>query len=794
MVVIQGLSRRNEESVHGDNEDEKSPEVQEGSQSNNYAGLQKSRGMKMVAATMVATVSKKAQKARRVRKPGEESSPSSTDSESRRPVTRSQGAKKVLTSVTKRMRVEQRQVAEPATDQAEEKLMKVKRTASERQQRSTSKGKDAKEVKQSQSTTGNDKNTAMRRKLTRAVAELQASSKATHGVDGERRPKRARGGSQRRVQRVRRASKVDGVVEEAQDAEHDEHNDDEAPRGDELVTSAATSDCVAPDNHADLEAMASAIQKLTTVVARLQPAPARGQRYNVGRRVVRRSESRKEGMRSSGNEDNSSSGQSISDDDDSDDDPSDEIGDPDDDNGSGGESSEPSRSSSASSDESTESNDRRGRRERRRRRHEQRVRRERHERRGRHARNVQHEERRRQPRRKSVKDLELPTFTPSPKVSVSTWIDRVDLALKGAAESGRGEWPDHALYFILGNKLMDNAARWWVNMNRRLPSRDRTWTYLKKALLRRYGEKLDKSAAEWRVNMSRMMPGETYSDFAAALRDVVGRNKVSERVILAQFYRNLDKTTKKLVKQRPKPKTLEDAVDKANEIDDPMDNVAQGMQNIGQPWATAPSPYLVPVDGTTGQTLVIPGIGGTGLPTELKMASVGGATAAEAEHGTLALFTNPQGVWNEYSGTWDVPAGRVWNGKFWYEPRKASRKRSTEGAVRSRRCDESDVKPQRKKQKAAVRQVAEPRQEQRSGGSQPPGRSRAAQDMQACWKCGKNGHWAAQCPTGPKCYACNQYGHMAKDCTDAEAKAKNEENLRKRKTEVKVSGNAKPAQ
>ncbi|ETN03628.1 hypothetical protein PPTG_15603 [Phytophthora nicotianae INRA-310] len=311
-----------------------------------------------------------------------------------------------------------------------------------------------------------------------------------------------------------------------------------------------------------------------------------------------------------------------------------------------------------------------------------------------------------------------------------------------------------------------------------------------------------------------MMPGETYSDFAVALRDVVGRNKVSERVILAQFYRNLDKTTKKLVKQRPKPKTLEEAVDKANEIDDPMDNVAQGMQNIGQPWATAPSPYLVPVDGTTGQTLVIPGIGGSGLPTELKMASAGGATAAEAEHGTLALFTNPQGVWNEYSGTWDVPAGRVWNGKFWYEPRKARRKRSTENAVRSRRedmkrpvkaqktrvespissSDESDVKPQRKKQKSAVQQVAEPRQEQRSGGSQPPGRSRAAQDMQACWKCGKNGHWAAQCPTGPKCYACNQYGQMVKDCTDADAKAKNELNLRKRKTEVKVSGTQKPAQ
>lgn len=243
-----------------------------------------------------------------------------------------------------------------------------------------------------------------------------------------------------------------------------------------------------------------------------------------------------------------------------------------------------------------------------------------------------------------MKDLELPTFTPSPKVSVSTWIDRVDLALRGAKESGRGEWSDESLYFILGNKLLENAARWWVNMNRKLPRRKRTWTNLKQSLLRRYGEKLDKSAAEWRVSMRRMMPGETYADFAAGLRDVVGRNRVSERVLLAQFCRCLDKTTKKLVNQAPEPKTLEEAADKATEIDDPMDNVAQGMLNISQPWATAPSPYLVPMTGTTGQTLVIPGIGGTELTPELASANPNSKSLVEHESDGIALFTNPQGV------------------------------------------------------------------------------------------------------------------------------------------------------
>jgi hypothetical protein len=67
--------------------------------------------------------------------------------------------------------------------------------------------------------------------------------------------------------------------------------------------------------------------------------------------------------------------------------------------------------------------------------------------------------RRRRGRLSNIKDLELPTFTPSPKVSVSTWIDRVDLALEGARSSGRGRWSDADLYFILGNKLMDSVSR-----------------------------------------------------------------------------------------------------------------------------------------------------------------------------------------------------------------------------------------------------------------------------------------------------------------------------------------------
>ncbi|ETO66122.1 hypothetical protein F444_16629 [Phytophthora nicotianae P1976] len=281
--------------------------------------------------------------------------------------------------------------------------------------------------------------------------------------------------------------------------------------------------------------------------------------------------------------------------------------------------------------------------------------------------------------------------------------------------------------------------------------------------------------------MRRMMPGETYADFAAALREVVGKNKVSERVLLAQFYRCFDKTTKKLVQQPPKPKTLERAVAKATIIDDPMDNVAQGMQNIGQAWATAPSPYLIRMTGTTGQTMVIPGIGGTGLPAGMVEASQ--MTTTDGEAGAVVLFTNPQGVWNNYSGTWDVSLGHVWSGKYWVETmaeqKRAARNlqsqargnpKRSERKVRNQRDtddsdEESNVKPARKKLKAAVKQ-AQP--QARAGGTTQPGKG-ASPGSYSCFNCGQPGHWSEACPNEPMCYACKKSGHFARECPDAEA-------------------------
>ncbi|KAE9033726.1 hypothetical protein PR002_g8522 [Phytophthora rubi] len=207
-----------------------------------------------------------------------------------------------------------------------------------------------------------------------------------------------------------------------------------------------------------MAAMTTDVQQLTAMVARLQPQSTGDRAHQGGQPVGSRST---QAARTPGTAPGGDGGGSP----DSSDDGGHDIW-------SSSSSSSSSNSNAESESSDSEAIARRSRQARRERRRQQPV-----------------------PLRKSVKDLELPTFAPSAKTSVSTWIDLVDLALKGAEESGRGKWSDKALYFIMGNKLVDDAAKWWVNMNRRLPERKRTWTNLKKALLRHYAEKLDKSAA-----------------------------------------------------------------------------------------------------------------------------------------------------------------------------------------------------------------------------------------------------------------------------------------------------------
>ncbi|KAE9274892.1 hypothetical protein PF001_g26855 [Phytophthora fragariae] len=196
-----------------------------------------------------------------------------------------------------------------------------------------------------------------------------------------------------------------------------------------------------------------------------------------------------------------------------------------------------------------------------------------------------------------------------------------------------------------------------------------------------------------------------------------------------------------------------------------------------------------------GQTMVIPGIGGPGLPTDMTSTTGVQGDTNEVRHDMehAALFTNPQGVYNAVTGTWDPPPGHQWNGKYWYEPKKTERKWAAAASPASGRTvtkktarskpkretvesssDESDAKPKKKKLKAAVKQAAG---DKRRVEEQAPEEKRLGKESWpnsgVCFQCGQPGHWSTQCPNEPKCFACNQPGHFARACTDTDAKARN---------------------
>ncbi|OWY97295.1 hypothetical protein PHMEG_00032216 [Phytophthora megakarya] len=271
------------------------------------------------------------------------------------------------------------------------------------------------------------------------------------------------------------------------------------------------------------------------------------------------------------------------------------------------------------------------------------------------------------------------------------------------------------------------------------------------------------------MNNGSRLYGESYNDFAEGLREAADRNRVSERVFLAQYYRNLDRTTRQLVRMKPTPKTLEEAVAKTNKIDDPSDNITQGISNVGQTIQTAPQAQLVTVAGTTGQTVVIPGIGGISLPAELTEAVVNATASEPPNKEAVTVFTNQQGIWNDYAGIYERPPGRKWNGRA-----KRSRGEPMD--------DEPADKPSSWKRKPTTNPAAETAKDQVALVARAQRQEANSSGRQECYRCGSKEHYSTQCPDAPRCFACGKPTHYAKECTDPVAKLKNDEYIRKRAT------------
>ncbi|OWZ08578.1 hypothetical protein PHMEG_00018854 [Phytophthora megakarya] len=177
--------------------------------------------------------------------------------------------------------------------------------------------------------------------------------------------------------------------------------------------------------------------------------------------------------------------------------------------------------------------------------------------------------------------------------------------------------------------------------------------------------------------------------------------------------------------------------------------------------------------GSMGHTTGIPEIGAMALPTEAE-STVANAVAVEPDAGSVALFTNPQGIWNNYTGTWEQPAGRVWNGKYWksstfHESKKPEAKKKSRREREESGDDTAAGPPPRRKLNAAARVVTTKDESSYQPTTTAGSRSEKSRGppscVARCFKYGKEGHW----------------GHFARDCPNTEARSRNDAFLQAKK-------------
>ncbi|KAJ0392617.1 hypothetical protein ATCC90586_010571 [Pythium insidiosum] len=109
-------------------------------------------------------------------------------------------------------------------------------------------------------------------------------------------------------------------------------------------------------------------------------------------------------------------------------------------------------------------------------------------------------------------------------------------------------WPEEPLYLLVSSKLMGSASTWAESYERATTPAQRTLDHFFQALRERYGTKLDEVEAVERLAARSKRVGETYAEYAAALRRLVEGVDIPEKNFVSAFLKGLSPTTGPLIR------------------------------------------------------------------------------------------------------------------------------------------------------------------------------------------------------------------------------------------------------
>ncbi|KAJ0391766.1 hypothetical protein P43SY_010693 [Pythium insidiosum] len=158
-----------------------------------------------------------------------------------------------------------------------------------------------------------------------------------------------------------------------------------------------------------------------------------------------------------------------------------------------------------------------------------------------------------------ARKLGLNEYDPEKDGIVDTWLASVENAVRADEVLVGGKWPTAALYYVVGSKLRGSAATFFASMEAIATSADRTYDSLAARLRQQYGTKLTEAAAVNKLMQRKKQAGETYQEYAMALRQAAEGVPVGEQFFIEAFQDGLGDFTGSLVRNKA-PATLMDAV------------------------------------------------------------------------------------------------------------------------------------------------------------------------------------------------------------------------------------------